>query len=405
MFDPRPILREFMMKNIYRKTIFSCFVGYVVQAIVNTFVPLLFLTFQSEYGIPLSQITLLITVNFCLQLFIDFVSAFLIDRLGYRICAVSAHVFAAVGLILLTVLPEALPDPFVGLLISVLLYAIGGGLLEVVVSPIVEACPSEHKEKTMSLLHSFYCWGSVGVAAVSALFFFGFGIGNWKILALVWAVVPLVNAVCFAFVPLKKLIEEGETSLSVPQLLKNKMFWLFAVLMLCAGASEAAIVQWSSAFVESNLGLSKSVGDLVGPALFAAMMGISRMIYGKFGEKLDLDKMMLFSGMLCVVSYLVMALVPHPAIALVGMAVSGFSVGIMWPGTFSTASATVKGGGNAMFALLALAGDFGCASGPAVVGFFSDLFQGNMRIGILFALFFPALLTVAMLIKPKRKHN
>ena len=333
------------MKKNYKSTVNACFAGYVVQAIVNNFVPLLFLTFNKSYGIELSKITALITVNFILQLCIDFLSAFFIDKIGYRAAAIMAHVFAAAGLVSLTVLPDVLPSPFVGLLISVVLYAVGGGLLEVIVSPIVEACPTDNKEKMMSLLHSFYCWGSVAVVGLSTLYFSIFTTANWKYLALIWAVVPIVNALNFIRVPIAPLIEEGETGLSFKQLIGNRMFWIFMLLILCSGASEQAVSQWASTFAEKGLGVSKTVGDLAGPMLFSVLMGVSRMIYGKFGDKIDLDGMMIFSGALCMASYLLIALSSSAVLGLVGVALCGFSVGIMWPGTFSKASAGIKGGG------------------------------------------------------------
>ena len=296
------------MKKNYKSTVNACFAGYVVQSIVNNFVPLLFLTFNKSYGIELSKITALITVNFILQLCIDLLSAFFIDKIGYRAAAIMAHVFAAAGLVSLTVLPEILPSPFVGLLISVVLYAVGGGLLEVIVSPIVEACPTDNKEKMMSLLHSFYCWGSVAVVGLSTLYFSIFTTANWKYLALIWAVVPIVNALNFVRVPIASLIEEGEKGLSFKELLGNRMFWVFMLLILCSGASEQAVSQWASTFAEKGLGVSKTVGDLAGPMLFSVLMGVSRMIYGKFGDKIDLDGMMIFSGALCMASYLLIAL-------------------------------------------------------------------------------------------------
>lgn len=396
---------EKLRQKSYRGTITACFLGYVVQSVVNTFVPLLFLTFQSEYGIPLAKITMLVTINFFLQLCIDLASAFFVEKIGYRACAVLANSFAAAGLILLTILPKALPDPFVGLLLSVFVYAIGGGLLEVVISPIVEASPSEHKAKTMSLLHSFYCWGSVAVVCISTLFFSLAGTEKWKILSLCWAILPIANAILFLFVPIVSLTKEGETALKVPQLLKKKSFWLFFLLILCAGAAEAAIVQWSSAFAEKGLGVSKTTGDLAGPALFSVTMGLSRLLYGKFGDKTDLKKIMTISGVLCVISYLIMAFSSSAAFALFGMALCGFSVGIMWPGTYSMAAENIRGGGGAMFALLALGGDIGCTSGPSVVGFVSDLFGENFKIGILFASFFPVLLTVLLLGVRKRNRG
>ena len=380
-----------------------------MQAIVNNFAPLLFLTFQAQYGIPLSQITVLITVNFALQLAVDFVSAFFIDKIGYRVSIVAAHAFAAAGLVLMTVLPEIMPSPFAGLLIAVMCYAVGGGLLEVLVSPIVEACPTDNKEQAMSLLHSFYCWGSVAVVGLSTLFFALFGTRSWRYLALMWAAVPLTNAFVFSKVPIAPLIEDGEKGLSIKELFKNKMFWIFMLLMLCSGASEQAVSQWASTFAERGLGVSKTIGDLTGPMLFSVLMGLSRLIYGKFGGKIKLDSIMLGSGVLCIISYLIITLTGSSVLGLCGVALCGLSVGIMWPGTFSKASASIKGGGTAMFALLALCGDLGCSGGPTFAGMMASRFGDNLKIGMLCAIVFPAVLSLIVLIfdfiMPKLKTN
>ena len=372
---------------------------------VNNFLPLLFVTFQKTYSIPLTQITLLITLNFGIQLVIDMLSAGFVDKIGYRASAIIAHVCSAAGLVLLTVLPEAFPDPFAGILIAVFIYAIGGGLIEVLISPILEACPTDNKEKAMSLLHSFYCWGHVGVVLISTLFFTLFGIENWKILAVCWAVVPAVNIILFAKAPIYSLHEEGETGLTLKQLFTRKIFWVMMLMMLCAGASEQAVSQWASTFAEQGLGVSKTIGDLAGPMSFAALMGLSRLLYGKFGDKLDLDKFMRMSCLLCIAAYLCISLVPLPAVGLVGCAVCGFSVGIMWPGTFSKASAAVKGGGTALFAMLALAGDVGCSGGPTLAGFISGCFNGELRAGILAAIVFPVLLLIGIQLAKKLANN
>lgn len=393
----RVLYRRLTMLKTYRSTIGACLIGYVVQAAVNNFAPLLFLTFQSTYSIALSKITALITVNFILQLTIDLISTFIVDKLGYRRSALIAHFSAAAGLIGLTILPSLLPDPFIGLLISVIFYAIGGGFIEVIISPIVESCPTKNKEKTMSFLHSFYCWGCVGVIVISSLFFTIFGIENWKIIALVWAALPIINGLLFLKVPLFPLVEEGEKQMKISEIIKNKTFLIFAAVIFCSGAAELAVEQWASTFVETSLGISKEIGDIIGPALFAVCMGLSRLIYGKFGDKISLYGMMTASGALCVISYLVLALIPYAAAALVAMALSGFSVGILWPGTYSLSARHLKGGGNAMFALLALAGDLGCTAGPSIVGFISDGFGGDLKIGILVAAIFPAALTLILL--------
>ena len=382
----------------YKSTIRACFAGYVVQAVVNNFVPLLFLTFQSQYGIPLSQVTLLITINFALQLAVDGVSVFFIDRIGYRAAAVIAHICAALGLVGLAFLPDLLPSPFAGLLLSVLLYALGGGLLEVIVSPIVESCPSDHKAQTMSILHSFYCWGSAGVIVISTLFLKIFGASSWKILAAIWALLPLANCFVFTKVPLAPLVAEGGTGMHIGQLFRSRVFWVIMLMMLCAGASEQAVSQWSSTFAEKGLGVSKAVGDLAGPTVFALLMANSRLLYGKFGAKIDLNKAMMASALLCVVSYLLIGLTNSPVLGLVGVGLCGLAVGIFWPGTFSTAAASLRGGGTAMFALMALAGDLGCSGGPTLAGAIAGAFGDNLRLGILCAVAFPALMILGILL-------
>ena len=389
------------MNQNYRKTIYACFIGCIVQAVVNNFVPLLFLTFQSSYGIPLSKITMLVTFNFSLQLTIDLLSVTFVDRIGYRASMVIAHIFATAGILFLTVLPELFSDPFVGLLIAVTVYAVGG----VLVSPVVEACPSDNKEKAMSMLHSFYCWGHVGVVLISTIFFGIFGIKNWKIMACIWALIPLCNTLLFARVPIASLIEEGERGLSIKELAKQKLFWVLMLMMLCAGASEQAVSQWASTFAEKGLGVSKTVGDLTGPMAFAVLMGSARALYGKYGDRINLNKFMVGSSILCIGAYLCIALMPGAVFGLAGCAVCGFSVGIMWPGTFSRATAAIPRGGTALFALMALAGDIGCSSGPTLVGMISSYFEEDLKKGILAATIFPLLLLLGILMCRKEKRK
>lgn len=393
------------MKNQYNKTITACFVGYIVQAIINNFVPLLFLTFQRTYDIPLSQITLLVTFNFGVQLMVDLLAIGFVDKIGYRVSMVLAHVFAAAGLILLTVLPEILPVPFIGILIAVMIYALGGGLLEVLVSPVVEACPSDNKEKAMSMLHSFYCWGHVGVVLLSTLFFHVAGIENWKLLAVVWAVIPVCNAFLFTRVPMASLIEEGEKGLSLRELFTSKIFWVLLIMMICAGASEQAVSQWASTFAEKGLEISKTAGDLAGPMAFAILMGASRAFYGKYGDRIHLDHFMIWSSILCILSYLGISLFPVPMLSLAACAVCGLSVGIMWPGSFSKAAAALPRGGTAMFAFLALGGDLGCSGGPTLVGAVSSAMGENLKMGILAAVIFPVLLLAGIVICGRMKKE
>ncbi len=391
------------MKNQYNKTIAACFTGYIVQAIVNNFTPLLFLFFQRSYQIPLSQITLLVTFNFGIQLLVDLLSVGFVDRIGYRASMVIAHVLSAAGLVSLTILPEILPAPFAGILISVMIYAIGGGLLEVLVSPVVEACPSDNKEKAMSMLHSFYCWGHAGVVLITTLFFHAVGIENWKILACIWAIVPIGNAAAFTRVPMAALMEEGESGLQLRELFRLKLFWILLMMMICAGASEQAVSQWASTFAEKGLGISKTAGDLAGPRAFSVLMGTSRLFYGKYGDRIHLERFMVYSSCLCILSYLGIALLPIPQFSLIACAVCGLSVGIMWPGTFSKASAALPKGGTAMFALLALGGDIGCSGGPTLVGMVSGALGDNLKMGVLAGIIFPVLLLTGIILCRKAK--
>lgn len=390
------------MKYSYDSTMRACFTGYIVQAIVNNFAPLLFLTFQRTYHIPLQQITLLVTFNFGIQLLTDLLSVAFVDRMGYRASMVLAHILSALGLICLTVLPERMGHPFAGILISVIVYAVGGGLLEVLVSPVVEACPSTHKEKVMSMLHSFYCWGHVGVVLFSSIFFKLAGIENWKLLAVLWAVIPILNALIFTRVPIAPVLPEGEEGMTIVTLFQNRTFWLLFVMMICAGASEQSVSQWASLFAEKGLGISKTAGDLAGPMAFAFLMGASRAFYGKYGEKINLDRFMAVSSVLCILSYLCLVFMPVPVLSLAGCALCGLSVGILWPGTFSRASKALPAGGTALFALLALGGDIGCSGGPTLVGMVSGMCKGNLKAGILAALIFPVLLLTGAKFETKK---
>lgn len=384
------------IKKKYEHTIYACYIGYITQAIVNNFAPLLFLTFAADYQLSLDKITLITTINFLVQLCVDLLSAKVIDIVGYRKSVMFAHVMAALGLIGMAVLPGILGNAYVGIMIAVVLYAIGGGIIEVLISPIVEACPTAKKDAAMSLLHSFYCWGHLAVVLLSTAFFRVFGTGNWKILAVIWALIPLLNIVYFALVPIYPIVSEKE-KLSIGKLLTNKVFWLVIVLMVCAGASEQAMSQWASSFAESALKVSKTVGDLAGPCAFALFMGTARALYGKYSDHIPLEQAMGGCAVLCIACYALAAFTANPVLGLIGCAVTGFSVGIFWPGTFSLAASKIPGGGTAMYALLALAGDLGCSSGPSVVGFVANANQGNLKTGLCVAMVFPILMLLGIL--------
>lgn len=390
------------MKNKYKKTLIACYLGFITQAISANFAPLLFLTFHRTYQISLGKIAFISTAFFFTQLLVDLFCAKYVDKIGYRRSVVVSEILSAVGLIGLALLPDLLDHAYAGILISVIIYAIGSGLIEVLVSPIVEACPFDNKESVMSLLHSFYCWGAVAVILFSTAFFTLFGISNWQILACIWALIPICNVFNFLTCPIESLTEDGQ-GLTISQLCHIPIFWVALVLMVCAGASEISMAQWASAYTESALGLSKSIGDIAGPSLFAVTMGISRSFYGKYGEKIDLMKFMTASGILCLICYLLAALGPYPILGLIGCIMCGFSVGIMWPGTISIASGKLPMGGTAMFALLAMAGDMGGSIGPYVVGAVTQNAGDNLKAGMLAGCIFPVILVLSVCLLKYKK--
>lgn len=388
------------IRNSYTYTKYASYVGYVTQAIINNFSPLLFAYFSNNYSLPLTQISLIVALNFMIQIMMDLMGAAFIDKIGYRPCVVFAHLMSGTGLILLGILPNVMPSPYAGILIATVCSAMGGGLLEVIISPIIEACPFKNKTAAMSFLHSFYCWGHVLVIVVSTLFFAFVGIDNWAWLAMIWAAVPLLNAVYFMLVPIKSMeeeISEGGVTVAKGGFLKTGIFWLFMLLMLCAGASELAMSQWASAFAETGLGVSKAIGDLAGPCMFAILMGVARILYAKLSEKLGVARYMGACCLMCIGGYLLAAFAPHPVFGLVGCGLCGYAVGAMWPGTYSMASKLCRGG-TAMFALLALAGDIGCSAGPSLIGVVADMSGGNLKAGMLAVIIFPLLLFVGMLV-------
>lgn len=385
------------MKELnYSHTIKACFTGYIVQAVVNNFIPLLFVYFHTHYDIPMGSITFLVTANFGIQLLVDLLSAGFVDKIGYRLSIVAAHFCVVAGFVLLVILPDLTSNPFMGIMAAVTVYAIGGGLLEVIVSPVVEACPTDNKESVMSLLHSFYCWGHVAVVAVSTVYFAVFGIERWKALALILAIIPLANGILFTRVPIYKLVDDADGGLGLKQILSTGVFWVLVLMMACAGASEQAVSQWSSAFAEAGLGVDKTLGDLAGPMFFAVMMGASRVFYSRKADRIKPEVFMGISAVLCIASYLLISLSPLPVLSLAGCGICGFSVGVMWPGTFSIASAVMRKGGTMMFAFLALAGDLGCSGGPTFVGWISGKNSDSLSSGILAAVVFPVFMIAGL---------
>jgi fucose permease len=395
-----------MKSSNYKLTLIACYVGYITQAIVNNFSPLLFLTFRLEFSLTLKQVALLSSLNFLIQLCVDLLSAKFVDKLGYRISIIMAHLFCAVGIAGLAIFPDLFHVAYIGLLLSFTLYAIGGGLIEVLISPMVEACPTKNKAAHMSLLHSFYCWGQVLVVLLSTVYFSIAGIENWRVPAYIWSIIPLLNAICFLFVPIFSYSDrDSESHSSIKQMIQTKGFLLFCILMLCAGAAELSVSQWASAFAEAGLHISKAAGDLLGPCLFALLMGISRILSSQIIKKISIGKLIFLATSLCTLSYFLIALSPSAFLSLLGCAICGFSVGILWPGTYSMASAAYPTGGTTLFALLALAGDLGCSLGPALVGIASAQCGDDLRSGILLAAIFPILLLVCLVIGKKHFQN
>lgn len=393
------------MKKKYKKTLLACYLGFITQAISANFAPLLFITFYKTFNISFSELALIPTCFYITQIIVDFVCTKIVDKIGYRISIIVSEITSALGLIGLAFLPNLLPSPFMGIIICTIIYAVGSGLIEVLCSPIIEACPFENKDGMMSLLHSFYCWGAVGVILLSTIFFTIFGLDHWRILSCIWALIPLYNVYNFATCPIEPIVEDGK-GMTMKELFKTNIFWLLIILMICAGSSEAVIAQWSSAFAESSLNISKSIGDLVGPCGFAIFMGLSRVLYVKFNNKIDLKVFMVFSGLMCFCCYLLAGLATTPLLGLIGCMLCGFSVGIMWPGSISISSSILPKGGTTMFALLALAGDLGASIGPAIVGNISQIMADNLQFGILSGIGFPIILAIsAFAIKKWQQRN
>lgn len=412
------------MKYTYKHTLQACYFGYITQAIVNNLAPLLFVVFQNQFEISFEMIGRLILINFGTQLIVDALAVKFVDKIGYRVSIILAHVFSAVGLISLGTLPRIVSSPYSGLIIAVVIYAIGGGIIEVLVSPIVDSLPGDAKASAMSLLHSFYCWGQVGVVLISTVLLKLMGSSMWYILPILWSMVPIYNMIKFINVPLMPAVSEHE-KLPIKQLINSKLFLVALLLMLCAGASEQAMSQWASLFAEKGLQVPKLIGDLLGPCLFAVLMGVGRTIYGVLGHKIQLKKALIMSTTLCIICYLVTVFVQMPIVSLLGCALCGFSVSLMWPGVFSLTAARYPKGGTAMFAMLAIFGDFGCSFGPWLAGIISDVSQKSnelikfgatnglnpeqlgLKSGILIASIFPfaMLLLMAFFWVDKKAHK
>lgn len=390
----------------FKKTIFACYRGYITQGIVNNLSPLFFVIFQDHFGIDYMLISALILCNFITQVITDMLAVRYVDRIGMRRAAVLAHVLAFSGLAMQGILPNILPAPYIGLVIATVINGIGGGLIEVIISPIVDSCPGDAKASAMSLLHSFYCWGQVGVVLITTLLLRVIGEDLWYIIPLLWSLIPFYNLFSFLKVPLMPAIPEDEKT-PLRTLFKSKIFLVAMLLMLCAGASELAMCQWSSLFAERALGVTKVMGDLMGPCLFAVLMGIGRTIFGVWGEKINLAHALMATAALCILCYIGAGLFESPVLSLVSCALCGLSVSLMWPGTFSLVSAIYPKGGTAMFGTLAILGDVGCSAGPALFGAVSTAVanaavnsasadQLGLKSGMLVSVIFPLFIVIGV---------
>ena len=395
-----------MSKKNYTSTKIACYTGYFVQAIINNLAPLFYVIFQNEFGLNYTKISWLILINFVTQIFVDIASVKIIKKLGYRISVIFAHIFAAAGLLLLGIFPRLLDNHYIGLIIPIVTYATGSGLIEVLISPIIEGLPLENKSGEMSLLHSFYCWGQASVVALSTVIIKFAGSENWNFIPFLWALVPFINMFAFMRVPIFPPVPEGKNEMKSHELFKNKVFIISALLMLCSGASEIAMAQWASTFAENSLHVDKLTGDLLGPCTFALLMASGRVAYGFTGDKIDVRKALTLSASMCAVSYLIATLAPGSIAPLVGCGLCGLSASLMWPGVLSLSAKSFPNGGTAMFAFLAMFGDLGCSSGPWIAGLVSDAIKQTsmnfdpLKFGLLVCTLFP-LIMILLLNVPK----
>lgn len=402
----------------WKSTIFACYRGNFTHAAINNLSPLFFIIYQEKFQLSYTLLATLILFNFCTQIVADLVCVKYVDRIGYRKAALFAQFMGVLGLVLLAVLPNVLPFPFVGLAVAAVVCALGGGTMEVILSPIVDSIPGDAKASAMSLLHSFYCWGQVVVVLATTVILRMIGSDLWYLIPLLWALIPLYNFFSFLKVPLQDTVTPEEKT-PLRQLFTTKIFLIAMLIMVCAGASELAMCQWSSLFAEKALGVPKVMGDLLGPCLFAVFMGIGRVVYGIYGHRINLFKTLIFSSLFCVLCYLGTALFQIPALSLVSCSLCGLTVSLMWPGTISCSAAIFPKGGASMFGILAVMGDIGCSVGPAIMGAVSDGVKGaftvpgltpdqlGLRSGMLTGVIFPLILLfgVVALMRYAKKHR
>ncbi|MBQ6884261.1 MAG: MFS transporter [Clostridia bacterium] len=380
------------MSASYKSTKIACFAGFVVQAIINNFLPLLFIIFNTRYNLNYEQLGRLLFINFFVQLIVDALTPAVVKHIGYRGAAIACHGLAAVGLCLLGILPLLFPKQiYTCVIIAIIIYATGSGIIEVCISPIVEMLPGDKKGADMAFSHSFYCWGQAFTVLVSTILIYLIGQDGWQLIPIIWAVIPFVNMFNFMRVPIVEQVDEP-VSKTAKALFKNRDFWIFAIIMICAGASEITMAEWASIFTQQALGVSKTVGDLLGPCAFAICMGSGRVIFGLFDGKFNPKKALIINNILCVICYVGVAVCSIEWLSLVACALCGFTVSLSWPGTYSMAARYFPTGGTLMFSLLALCGDFGCSIGPWTMGIVAN--STTLQMGFLVCAIFPAIMVV-----------
>lgn len=410
-----------MKQLTYKHTTLACYIGYITQAIGINFMPILFTIFKEEFSLSYSELGSLVVINFVTQILTDIFSTKYVDRLGFRRTSIPCQLLCFLGLMLLCILPSVMANSFLALAIATIVYAVGGGMVEVIISPIIDSMPSDDSTGAMSLLHSFYCWGQLGIVLLTTLAIKLCGNDVWRPLALILSLIPLINMLLFIKVPLPET--ENETRTPIKALISNKAFLAAMILMVGAGAAEQVIAQWSSLFAQTGLGVDKTLGDILGPSLFAVFMIIGRTYFGVMGERLDLRRSLLYSSVLCIFCYIVTALSASPLLALAGCALTGLSVSLMWPGMLSLASSKFPHGGAAMFGVLAIFGDLGCSIGPMLTGFISDFAQKlpvlseisqtsfltaeqiSLKAGIFSGIIFPVIMIPGLIILKEKKGS
>ncbi len=387
-----------ILPSMYKHTIRACYAGTFTMSLVSNLTPLLFVILMDSFGLTFEQVGRLTLVNFMTQIAADLVFSKPVDKWGVRPFVAGGHFLCTIGLVLFALAPMYAPhNTYIWFMVSTVLFSCGGGLLELLLSPIVQAIPGDEKARAMSMLHSFYAWGFILVVVLTTTALGVFGSANWPLIMITWAILPLATGIAFLKVPLAPQVsEEQRTRTGV---LLSSAFFVVVVLGIAAGgAAEVSMSQWISAFTERALGLSKQMGDLVGVCMFALFLGIGRASYGKWGGKTDVTTLMLWGAVGSVLCFLGAALIPNPILAMACCAANGLCVSLLWPGSIVTAAARFPLAGASMFAILAAGGDVGAAFGPWAVGAVADVVPSGLRGGLLVGTIYPAIMVVCMLV-------